>query len=65
MKNVVVNGNVVKGDFFGGEIEPGTFHVHNIAPASDGRNEVPISEETAREDADTLGDDHLLPPGVF
>jgi hypothetical protein len=53
MKTRKPNSVVVKGDLFGGEIEPGTFHVHNLANSSDDRT-MPASDETVRNDAESV-----------
>jgi hypothetical protein len=65
MKKIVVNDVICKGDFFGGEIEPGTFHVQNYPDPSqpqksDARcisnSEEPTSEEEANDSNDSAKD---------
>lgn len=63
MKTMCMNSRLEKGVFFGGEIEPGTFHAKNVGNSSCDCPQVSLPEDTFREDMEAaLAPDSLVPP---
>lgn len=63
MKARCANSNVIKGDFFGGEIEPGTFHTQKQVNISDSSSEMPVREDVFGENMEAaFAPECLIPP---
>jgi len=63
MKARCANSNVIEGAFFGGEIEPGTFHVQKQVIFSDSSSEMPVREEVFGENMEAVfAPESLIPP---
>lgn len=63
MKVASVNSKIVKGDLFGTEIEPGTFHSSETADGVDRDIQMPILKDDFRGETEvTLALEGLIPP---
>ena len=63
MKARCANSNVIEGTFFGGEIEPGTFHARKQENFSDSSSEMPVCEEVFGENMEAaFAPECLIPP---
>jgi len=63
MKARCANSNVIEGTFFGGEIEPGTFHTRKQEKFSDSGSEMPVREEVFGENMEAaFAPESLIPP---